>query len=94
MGLSQDVHEVFFSQRASVFRLEGVFIQKALLFLEAQDALFYGALGHELDHIDGSGLPQPMRPVRGLRFHRGIPPRIKMHHGVGCRKIQAGAAGP
>src|SRR6266481_250421 len=61
----------------------------ALSFLQLQNFLFNGVAGNQSIGEDGPSLPNAMRAVYGLRFNRGVPPRIENEYILGGGEIQA-----
>ena len=64
-----------------------------LAALHGKDFFLDGILRDQLEAVDGALLPDPVRPVGGLRLDGRVPPRVEMDHHVGPGKIQARAAG-
>ena len=83
-------HRETFHQRLLAF--ERCSDYGALLLLKAQDFLLHRVAGNEFVARDNFLLADPVRPIRGLGFHRRIPPGVEMDDRVGGGQVQAGAA--
>ena len=66
--------------------------QRGLLGDHRLDPLLDGAGAEELAHLDGAPLPDAERPVGGLVLHGRVPPAVQVHHVVGRREREPGAA--
>ena len=72
---------------------EGVFLhdsgrKRGLLALHCEDLLLHCVSGNQSIRHHGLGLPDAVRAVDGLRFHRGIPPRVAQDYVTRRGQIQ------
>src|SRR5690606_21017397 len=101
---SPDAPELFYAEKifevilGELLGPTGVFREHArdevlLLLLQLQDLLLNGPGGHQAVHADHLLLADTMGAVRRLVLHGGVPPWVKVDHGVGGRQVEARAAG-
>lgn len=60
--------------------------------MQVDDLLFDRALGDEAIDRHWACLTEAVGAIRSLVFDGRIPPRVHMHHVVGCRQVQAKSA--
>ena len=61
--------------------------------MEREDAFFDGVAHDQPDDVHAARLPDTVRPVGGLIFDGGVPPRVEDDDGVGGREVDPDAAG-
>ena len=60
--------------------------------MHLQNAFFDCVLRDQPMDDNGARLSDAMRPVRGLIFHRRVPPRVHQEDVIGCCQIEPGSA--
>ena len=82
--LAEEEFEVVDPERGEGFGgfFDEVVEERALAFVQLQDAFLDGVAHHEPDAVHASGLADAVGAVGCLVLDRGIPPRIEEDHGV------------
>src|SRR5258708_6386177 len=79
--------------RQRLLAAEGGLDDRALLLLQRQNLLLHRAARDELVAGHHTGLADAVGAVRGLVFHRRIPPGVEMYDRVRASEREAHAAG-